>query len=91
MTPESRFGLTLLGLELYDCSDRSEDLLPDDFHIRRAVRKDGWLNEVAFLSTTFPACADCSTLLLAGIDIAHDALASQSVKSIHWQRIHTSN
>lgn len=75
VTPESRFGLTFLGLEFHDCSDRSENLFPDDFHIRCAVRKDGWLNEVAFLSTTFPACAHCSTLLLAGINVSHDALA----------------
>lgn len=64
----------IFGGELGDSADRAEDLLPHDLHVRLDVGEDGGLDEVALVTVALAANLDSSTLLLTGLDVAHDAV-----------------
>jgi len=61
-------------LELGDRSDRSEDLLVHNLHVRGHIREDGGLNEVALFAVPLSSNLDDGSLLLSVFDVAHDAV-----------------
>lgn len=67
----------LLGLELGDGADGAEDLLLDDGHVLGDIREDGGLDEVADVAVAATTGGHGGTGLLAGIDVAHDAVELQ--------------
>ena len=64
----------LLGLELGDGADGTEDLLLDDLHVLSDVREDGGLDEVADVAVAAATGGDGGAGLLALVDVAHDAI-----------------
>lgn len=60
----------LLGLELRDGTDRSENLLLHDLHVVGDVGEDCWLDEVTSVTLTLATSLDCGTFLLALLDVA---------------------
>lgn len=64
----------LLILELLDRADRSEDLLLDDLHVLIDVGEDSRLDVVALVAETLATGDHLGTVLLAGLDVAHDAV-----------------
>lgn len=64
----------LLILELGDGADGTEDLLLHDLHVGADVAEDGRLDEVALVTVSLTTGLECGTLLLAGLDVAHDAV-----------------
>ena len=64
----------VLVLELDDDTDGAEDLLLDNLHVRLDVGEDGRLDEVALGADTGTAVVERRALLLARLDVAHDAL-----------------
>ncbi len=67
----------LLGGELGDGADGAEDLLLHDLHVGADVGEDGGLDEVALVAVALAAGLDLGALLLAGLDVAHDAVVLQ--------------
>ncbi len=64
----------IFGLELADGADRSEDLLLHNLHIWADIGEDGGLNEVALVTVTLTTMLDLGASLLAGLDVAHNAV-----------------
>lgn len=64
----------LLGRELGDGADGPENLLLHDLHVVRDVGKDGGLDEVALVAVALAARDDGGAVLLARLDVAHDAV-----------------
>lgn len=64
----------LLSLELGDDDDGAEDLLLDDLHVGLDVGEDGGLDEVAGLAVADTTGEDVGTLLLAALNVVHDAV-----------------
>lgn len=58
-----------LGLELGDGADGAEDFLLHDLHVISDVGEDGRLNEVADIALTLATSFDCSTGLLAFVNV----------------------
>lgn len=69
-----RFDDLLLGLELGDRADRSEDLLLHNLHVIRDVGEDRGLDEVSFLAMALTTSLNLGTSFLAGFNIIHDAI-----------------
>lgn len=67
----------LLVLELGDGADGAENLLLHDLHVGTNVREDGRLDEVALVTVAVTANLHSGALLLAGLDVAHDAVVLQ--------------
>lgn len=67
----------LLGLELRNGADGAENLLLHDLHVLRHVGKDGGLDEVALVAVALTTRHHSRALLLARLDVAHDALVLQ--------------
>ena len=63
-----------LVLELADGADRPEDLLLHNLHVRANIAKDGRLDKVPLVAVALSANFDGGALLLAGLDVAHDAV-----------------
>ena len=61
-------------LELDDDADGPEDLLAHDLHVRLDVREDRRLDEEALAAVAVAAEVHFRTVLLAGVDVGHDAL-----------------
>jgi hypothetical protein len=59
----------LLGLELGDRADGTEDLLLHDLHIFGDVGEDGGLDEVALVTLALAASLDGGTGVLACLDV----------------------
>ena len=59
----------LLGLELGDRADGSEDLFLHDGHVVLDVGEDGGLDEVSLVALALTAGNDGGTLVLAGLDV----------------------
>lgn len=64
----------LLILELGDGADGAEDLLLHDLHVGADIREDGGLDEVTLVAETLTTGQDGSTLVLTGLDVAHDTV-----------------
>lgn len=64
----------LLGGELGDSANGAENLLTHDLHVGLDVGEDGGLDEVALVAVALATDLDSSTLLLTGLDVAHDAV-----------------
>ena len=64
----------LLVLELDHDADRAEDLLADDAHVWLAVGEDRRLDPVALGTVTVATGSERRTLILARLDVLHDAL-----------------
>lgn len=64
----------LLGGELGDGADGAENLLLHNLHVGLDVAEDGRLDEVALVAVAVTTNLDGGTLLLAGVDVAHDAV-----------------
>ena len=64
----------LLCLELGDAADGAKDLLLHNLHVFLDVGEDCGLNEVALVALALAASLDGGTLVLAGLDVAHDAI-----------------
>jgi hypothetical protein len=65
---------TLLCVERNDDANGPEDLLADDAHFRLDVREDRRPDEQALVTVPLSPEVDRGTVLLAGVDVAHDAL-----------------
>lgn len=59
----------LLGLELGDRADGSENLFLHDGHVVLDVGEDGGLDEVSLVALALTAGNDGGTLVLAGLDV----------------------
>lgn len=71
-------GNDLIGiLELGQGDDGAEDLLLHDLHVLADIGEDGGLDEVALVAVALATSNDGSTLVLAGLDVAHDAVELQ--------------
>ncbi len=66
-------GLLLSG-ELGDGADGAENLLLHNLHVGADVGEDGGLDEVALVAVALTTSLDLGTLVLAGLDVAHDAV-----------------
>ena len=64
----------LLILELGDGADGAENLLLHDLHVVADVGEDGGLDKVALVAVAVAANLDGGALLLAALDVAHDAV-----------------
>jgi len=64
----------ILGLELADRADRSEDFFLHDLHVLADIGEDGGLDEVTFLTVALATGLDLGTSLLARLDIVHDSV-----------------
>lgn len=64
----------LLILELGDGADGTENLLLHDLHVGTDVAEDGGLNEVTFVAKTLTTGLNGGTLLLSGLNVAHDTI-----------------
>lgn len=73
---------TFLSDELGNHSYRSKYFLLDDFHVGRATREYSGLNEIAFCSMLLATKMKSCTFCLAGFDVAHNALKSESSCSV---------
>lgn len=62
----SDLGDLVESRELSDGSDRAENLLLHDLHVRLDVGDDGRLNEVTLVTLTLTTALDLAALLLAG-------------------------
>ena len=69
----------LLVGELGDGHDRSEDLLAEELGVVGDVREDGGLDVVARLVHAVAAGDEVEALVLAALDVAHDAIELQLV------------
>lgn len=67
----------LLGRELGNGADGAEDLLLDNLHVGSDVGEDGGLDEVALVAEALTANLAVGALLLALLDVAHDAVELQ--------------
>lgn len=72
-----RLDDVLLCLELGDGAHGAEDLLLHDLHLGRHAREDGGLDEVALVTVALAARLDDGALLLASLDVLHDAVVLQ--------------
>jgi hypothetical protein len=63
-----------LVLELGNSADGAENLLLHDLHVGADVGEDGGLDEVTLVTETLTTDLDGGTLVLAGLDVAHDAV-----------------
>ena len=66
-----------LGLEFRDGAHGAEDLLLHNLHVLGDVGEDGWLDEVALVALAVAADLDLGACVLAGLDVAHDAVELQ--------------
>lgn len=64
----------LLILELGDGADGAEDLLLHDLHVGADIGEDGGLDEVTLVAEALTTGEDGSTLVLTGLDVAHDTI-----------------
>lgn len=64
----------LLGLEPGDGANGTEDLLLHDLHLGGDAGEDGGLDEVALVAVALATRLDGGTLILTGLDVAHDAV-----------------
>lgn len=64
----------LLGLELRDGADGPEDFFLHDLHVLGDIGEDCGLNEVTFLPVARATGFDLGALLLARVDVGHDAV-----------------
>lgn len=67
----------LLVLELGQGGDGTEDLLTHDLHVGLDVLENGGLDEVALVTVALTTCQDGGTLILADLDVFHDAVELQ--------------
>lgn len=67
----------LFGLELLNGADGAEDFFLHDLHVLIDVGEDGGLNEVAFRTVAAASNLQLGTLLLAMVDVRHDAIILQ--------------
>ena len=63
-----------LVLELGNSADRAEDLLLHDLHVGADVGEDSGLDEVTLVTQALTTDLDGSTLVLTGLDVAHDTV-----------------
>ena len=63
-----------LILELGDGTDRTEDLLLHDLHIRSDIAEDSGLDKVTLVTMALTTDLDGRTFVLAGLDVTHDAV-----------------
>lgn len=64
----------VLGLELGDGADGTEDLLLHDLHVGTDIAEDGRLDEVTLVTVALTTDLNSGTLLLTALDVAHDAV-----------------
>ena len=64
----------LLILELGDGADGAEDLLLHDLHVGLDISEDGGLDEVTLVAVALTTSDNGGTLLLTGVDVAHDTV-----------------
>ena len=69
-----------LVLKLDDDANWPEDLLLDDAHVWLSVGIDRWLDPVALRSMSLASKAHLGALLLARINVTHDALRCFTVR-----------
>lgn len=63
-----------LVLELGNSADGAENLLLHDLHVGADVGEDGGLDEVTLVTETLTTDLDGGTLVLTGLDVAHDTV-----------------
>jgi hypothetical protein len=71
--------LTCFVLELDYNTDGTKDLFSDYLHIRLRISEDRGLDKEALVAEALASQMDCRTLLLPGVDIAHDALEKKTI------------
>src|SRR5712671_3957096 len=64
----------LLIVKLDDHANWPENLLLDNAHVRPCVGEDGWLDPVALCAVLLASKVHLCALLLARVDVIHDAL-----------------
>lgn len=64
----------LLGGELGNGADGAENLLLHNLHVRLDVAEDGRLDKVSLVTVALTTNLNSGTLLLAGLDVVHDAV-----------------
>lgn len=64
----------LLVLELGNSADRAENLLLHDLHVGSDISEDSGLDEVTLLAEALTTSDNGGTLLLTGVNVAHDTV-----------------
>lgn len=65
---------------------RTKDFLSSNFHFVLHISKDGWFNEVTFVSESATAAHDLSTLLLSGVNEAKHTFKLNIINQ--WPLLH---